>query len=287
MTQIQEDIVEYAFSIKATDRYSLHLLMGVGGVCYMVNDDLMNVLALRSYQFDTVENASQQLHFQRQLKTIFQEDPYLRLPYRTVKVAMSATPATLIPTELYQEKDKAKYFQNIAPTNRYERFDADELPQLNLINVYPVEDAIVDLIQMYFPSIRTYHTYSALIEGYRRLTGVQSGHRVFMNVRDSRVQLFVFHDDKLLFNNGFTFRSSKDLIYFVMLIFNQFNLDPDETPLMMTGTILENSDICKYLYRYIRYIGFVPAPNYFKFGGQFKEILSHTYFDLFCLNVLS
>ncbi|MEN9611843.1 MAG: hypothetical protein RLZZ628_2657 [Bacteroidota bacterium] len=287
MSQIHPDIVEYAFSINATDRYSLNLLMGMDGVCYMVNDDSMNVLALRSYQFDTVEKASKQAFFHRQLRKIFQEDPYLRLPYRSVKVAMSASPATLIPTELYQEKDKAKYFQNIAPTNMYERFDADELAQLNLINVYPVDDTVVNIIQVYFPSIRIYHAYSALIEGYRRLTGVQSGHRVFINVRDSRVQLFVFHDDKLIFNNGFTFRTHKDLIYFVMLIFNQFELDPDEIPLMMTGAITEDSDICKYLYRYIRYIGFIPAPNYFKFGNQFREILSHTYFDLFSLNVLS
>jgi Protein of unknown function (DUF3822) len=287
MSPIHQDIVEYAFSIRASDQYSLSLLLGMDGLCYMVHDDLMNVLALRSYSLDTGANTSKKSFFQRQLKTIFQEDPYLRLPYRAVKVAISNTPATLIPTELYQEKDKAKYFQNIAPTSMYERFDADELPQLNLMNVYPIEEQIVDLIQTNFPTTRIYHAYSALIEGYRRLTGVQSGYRVFMNVRESRVQLFVFLDDKLVFNNGFAFRTHKDLIYFVMLIFKQFELDPDETPLMMTGDIVENSDICKYLYRYIRYIGFVPVPNAFKFGNSFKEVLSHTYFDLFCLNVLS
>jgi hypothetical protein len=169
----------------------------------------------------------------------------------------------------------------------YERYDADMLSQLGLVNVYPVDNQVIELMQVYFTRMKVYHASSALVEAYRRMTGIESGHRVFMNVRDERVHIFVFHDNQLIFNNGFVFKSHKDLIYFVMLAYKQFNLDQDEVPLMMTGDIEPNSDICKYLYKYIEYIGFIPAPNYLKFSKQFREIYSHHYFDLFCLNVLS
>ena len=79
--------------------------------------------------------------------------------------------------------------------------------------------------------------------------------------------------------------SSQDFAYFILNVYEQFKLSAETTPLSISGSLTEDSDLFKVIYRYIRYIGFVNTPSYFRFGQQFTGIPQHFYFDLFSIKL--
>jgi hypothetical protein len=281
MGRINQEIVEFAFSAKATQTYELSLLVGVDSVYYLVNDAQLNVLALKSFHFDHRRDKSATLN----LKAVFIEDEMLKLPYRTTKIVFTTPHFTLIPSKFYDDKSRLAYFENLTSVSGSEQFEFDIIKSIESHNLYLVESSLVTAMKSTFPQAQYHHYLTPLIQGYQKIATRRDGHQVFANIRDGQVQVLFFDGKDLIFANSFPFRTPQDLVYFILNIYEQFKLSPEVTPLSISGSLTEDSDIFKYIYRYIRYITFVGTPPYFRFGQQFTGIPQHFYFDLFSVKL--
>ena len=281
MGRINQEIVEFAFSPHTTQTYELSLLVGADSIYYLVNDAQLNVLALKSFHFDHRREKSATAH----LKAVFIEDEMLKLPYRATKIVFTTPHFTLVPTKFYDDKSRLSYFENITTLNGQEHFDMDMIKSIESHNVYLVETALVEALKATFPQAHYYHYMTPLIQGYQKVATNREGHQMFANVRDGQVQLLFFDGKDLVFANSFPYRTSQDLVYFILNVYEQFKLSPEVTPLSISGSLTEDSDIFKVIYRYIRYISFVNTPPYFRFGQQFTGIPQHFYFDLFSIKL--
>jgi hypothetical protein len=279
--RINQDIVEYAFSPKSTLSYDMTLLVGSDSIYYMVNDAQLNVLALRSYHFDFRRD-----HILRNsIQDIFLEDELLREPYKSCKIALSSPHFTLIPEKMYDPREHQTYFGDITSLSAHERLMSDPLKAVQMQNVYVADNELLTLLQNYFPNQKSFHTLSALLQGYQRIAEMQAGHQVFVNLRDGLAQIFFFEGRNLIFTNNFMYRTPQDALYYVLMTYEQFKLNPEQTPLGISGALTQDGEIYRLLYRYIRHVHFLKAPSYLHFGNQFTGILPHAYFDLFSLKL--
>jgi Protein of unknown function (DUF3822) len=281
MGRINQEIVEFAFSPKTTQTYELSLLVGADSIYYLVNDAQLNVLALKSFHFDHRREKSATAH----LKAVFIEDEMLKLPFRATKIVFTTPHFTLVPTKFYDDKSRLAYFENLTILNGKEHFDVDIIKNIESHNVYLVENELVDALKATFPQAHYYHYMTPLIQGYQKVATSREGRQMFANVRDGHVQVLFFDGKDLVFANSFPYRTSQDLVYFILNVYEQFKLNPEMTPLSISGSLTEDSDIFKVIYRYIRYISFVNTPPYFRFGQQFTGIPQHFYFDLFSIKL--
>ena len=281
MGRINQEIVEFAFSPKTTQTYELSLLVGADSIYYLVNDAQLNVLALKSFHFDHRSEKSATAH----LKAVFIEDEMLKLPFRATKIVFTTPHFTLVPTKFYDDKSRLAYFENLTTLNGKEHFDVDIIKNIESHNVYLVENELVDALKATFPQAQYYHYMTPLIQGYQKVATSREGRQMFANVRDGHVQVLFFDGKDLVFANSFLYRTSQDLVYFILNVYEQFKLNPEMTPLSISGSLTEDSDIFKVIYRYIRYISFVNTPPYFRFGQQFTGIPQHFYFDLFSIKL--
>lgn len=281
MGRINQEIVEFAFSPNTTQTYELSLLVGADSIYYLVNDAQLNVLALKSFHFDHRREKSATAH----LNAVFIEDEMLKLPYRTTKIVFTTPHFTLVPSKFYDSKSRLAYFENITTLNGQEHFDVDIIKNIESHNVYLVENALVDALKATFPQAHYHHYMTPLIQGYQKVATNREGRQVFANVRDGQVQVLFFDGQDLVFANSFPYKTSQDLVYFILNVYEQFKLNPEVTPLSISGSLTEDSDIFKVIYRYIRYISFVNTPPYFRFGQQFTGIPQHFYFDLFSIKL--
>lgn len=281
MGRINQEIIEYAFSTKSTLSYDLSLLVGSDSVYYVINDAQLNVLVLKSYHFD---HAKERLPAAN-LKNAFLEDLLLQQPYRTTKVAFTTNHFTLIPSKFYDESNRLAYFQNLTDLNGHEQFAVNSLKKPEAKIAYLIESQLVIALKATFPQAEYFHSFTALITGYQKLASQRFGHQVFANIRDGFIQILFFDSQDLVFSNAFPFQSPQDVIYYIMNVYEQFKLNPDVIPLSISGSLTEDSDIFKFIYRFIRYVSFVVPPPYFRFGQQFKGIPAHFYFDLFSVKL--
>ena len=281
MGRINQEIVEFAFSTKTTQTYELSILVGADSIYYLVNDAQLNVLALKSFHFDHQREKPATAH----LKGVFIEDEMLKLPFRTTKIVFTSPHFTLVPTKFYDEKSRLAYFENLTTLEGKEHFDLDIIKSMGLHNVYLVDNSLVNILQATFPHRQYHHYMTPLILGYQKIATHRNGHQVFANVRDGQVQVLFFDGKNLIFANSFPFKTSQDFAYFILNVYEQFKLSAETTPLSISGSLTEDSDLFKVIYRYIRYIGFVNTPSYFRFGQQFTGIPQHFYFDLFSIKL--
>lgn len=279
MGRINQDIVEYSFSPKLSALYNLNVLLGANSVYYSVSDAEQRILVLKSFHNDEKKNSS----VAELLKDVFFEDPILNAVYKSVKVGFSTPHQTLVPLKFYSENEKPLYLKNLTYEDSLNTIGADRIDTLDIVNVYAAEKNLIGLIQAIFPKVKYYHNITSLLLGFDKTIQNSPTPKVFVNIRDNTVQLFFFTQQKPVLVNVFPFKTSQDIIYYILLVYEQFKLNTDETPLVLSGTVTQDSDIYKYIYRYIRHLNFVSIPPLLQLGQQFTGIPPHFYFDLFSL----
>lgn len=274
MGKIIFDILEDDFTKRSSPTFELSILTGIDSFTYMVSDGQQNILALREYLLD--EKNMQD--FQQTLES----DRLLALQYRNSRIVWVGDLSTLIPGRLLNNDDRQILLGHLTDVPENTLLKNDQLTPLSAVNVYGIEEARWNMLKGKFPGARLFHIHTALFWGYRKYAAQQGGMQVFVHVRPSFFHLLIFDGSNLLLANRYAYQSAKDFLYFILLIFDQFKLSQENTPLLLSGKLLSDSEIYRLLARYIRQLDFLKPPAFFQFGPKMTQKKHYFYFDLFC-----
>jgi hypothetical protein len=257
----------------------LRLIVGTEGFSMAVTDGSGALTGLNAWHFKksgkTYEASEQEI------RQIFGQGVIPGFPFGQVTCAFSNQYVTLVPRRLFREEDLDSYLRLLIHPAEFQ-YHYDELGEMDCFVVYAIEEPIVRTVSQYFPRANKLNLATSLIRAFRN-HGIRQDYEVMVNLRNQEAQVMVFERQNLLFYNRFRFNDAKDLLYFLLLTFDQFRLNPVETPLCLAGNIVEDSDIYKLLYRYFRHIHFAGIPGLPKFTGSLEETPVHCFFDLLTL----
>ena len=241
-------------------------------------DDPKELLILKTLEFS--KNNISPISLQIALETIWSEEATLSLPYRTIKIFTTVPHYTIIPNRLYSAKDKAHYLLPLKSSLAIkESFFANALPSIDAQMIFALPTTIIKFLErQYGDRYELYHSFTSLIEEFSRQS--RQGKEMYVNVRDYHLQAFFFDNKELIFSNQFTFQSDKDFLYYLLLIYDQFKLNPKEVPLHIAGTLSVDSAIYSQLYKYIQDITFVNLPAVFRADVEVQQYPAHLFFDL-------
>lgn len=259
----------------------LQVIVGIDGFSLLVTDAAGAVAALREWAFSP--SSPDFSAAEMDLRTIFGSEDLLSRGYAQVRCSLFNTTATLVPRRLFRPDDNlAAYFDLLLPRPDAFEFDYTECPEIDGYLVFAYEPVVKRLCEHYFPAARPGHLAAPLIRSWRRLAP-PDGPAIYANVRNSQVQIAVFERGSLLLYNTYAFHHANDLLYFVLLAYEQFRLIPAETPLTLTGNVLTESDLYRQLYRYIRHIAFA-EPTGLQLPAEARALPAHCHFDIAALN---
>lgn len=250
---------------------------------FLVSDPQQNVLLLRSHSIAPHVKSLELLG--DHLKNLYIKDEILKQTYRSVKIGLLNQKNTLVPSDLFVADKKEVYLKNIIPDLQEGSTFFDPLKPLGIVNLYSVNNQFINQLYGYFPNAKIHHSVTSLIMGYRKIAENRTGHQIFLNVRQGLMQISLFDNKELLFCNAFSYESSQDFIYYVMLVFDQFQLKPEGNTVHISGQIIKDSEIYHLLFRYIRHIEMVPFPHYYRMGEKGNGVSNYQYFDLFSLKL--
>jgi hypothetical protein len=206
---------------------------------------------------------------------------WLELPYSDIRIYYEAVKSTLVPSPLFLNEVKENFarFNFTTPGNHKVLYD--KIQNLDAKIVYELPESFVHLWTDIFP----HHTFSChagcfidLVLLINKNSPFQK--KVFVNVRKSFVDLAVPEGNKLLFFNSFEFRTKEDFIYYMIFVFEQLAINPEETELLLSGFIDRNSPLFDILYKYVKNIRFLSGSDAFKYSYRFAEIPEHYFFTL-------
>ncbi len=251
----------------------------MGSFDYVVLDNRQNLLALRSYELAPAEA-------EKAVQNLLKQDRMLRHTYRSLRIGWATCKQTLVPNRLYHSSQQRIYLQQSAELQEDEADRVDELPHLGLRNVYSIAKGLQHALQSHFPGARQLHISTALLNEQRKLSLKITRPSVFLHLRGSRLFTTVFDKGQLLFFNSFRYQSAKDFLYFSLLAFGEANLKPSAAQAILSGPLLEASEIFRQISRYLPQLQFAERPAYFHYGPKVKEEPAYFFFDLLCLSTL-
>ena len=109
---------------------------------------------------------------------------------------------------------------------------------------------------------------------------------IFANIHANTVSITVIDKGTLIFHNIFSFKTSADCLYYVLMAYKQLDVNPQKIPLYVAGELVEDAEIYQILYKYIKTIKFVSFPNFYTFGKRHKkELPANLFLDLYSLKL--
>ena len=216
---------------------------------------------------------SQNYESQNLLK-ILNEDEFITREFLSKSISFVNFPNTLIPKELYNEKDKKNIFSvNHSLTN--EELVIDELKS-KIINLYAIPNTIFQTVKNVIPEAIIRSNSSILINNFLSLNNLQE--TMFLFLKDSYINIVVTKGNKLIFQNKFEYQTKEDLLFYVLFSIQQLNFSNEEINTVIYGNI--SKEEYNILYQYIRNI---------KFGNKLKDISCSNEFNNIedhCYNIL-
>ena len=132
----------------------------------------------------------------------------------------------------------------------------DWIESIQAFNSYFIPEELERCFNKHFKNILWKHNSSILIESLIHQFKLQPGERIYISIQKKSFDVTILESKHLKFFNSFSYRATEDLIYYLLFTFEQLQLNPNETPLIIFGEIEEDSEVYKLLYKYIRNISF-------------------------------
>lgn len=246
---------------------------------YLVHEAEGAVLLLRSIPLNGAGN-----DFTERLQELLTQQEELSLLYRRIRLALPQTRAVLVPRRLFKPAELHTYVSSLVEVSEKDGLYADELPGADINVCYKVPLDLADHLRKQFPTARMFAQATPFIKGALQLAHPsQVGSLVCAGFAGQDMQLCLLRQGQLLFYNTFPYQAAQDVLYYIMLLYDRFQLDTAEVPLYLTGAISADSDIYSKLYSYVGTLTFAGLPAHLSLGKKFSDLPPHLFFNLFAL----
>lgn len=273
------DFTDQRLDAGIAEHCALTVLAGTEGFAFVCTGPDGNTLALKSWQYPLTARDAHEA--ETEMRKIFGSEPALSYQYESARCAFFNRNVTLVPRRMFDADNLPAYFNLLLPASEYE-YGCDVLPEFECFLVYALEPALLQICRQYFPEGRVMHQVTPLLKDFRNRAS-RTDYSVFANMRNQVVQIAVFDRLNLLFYNTFECQKPGDLLYFVLLAYDQFRLSPEEIQLTIAGYLPEDSDAYRLLARYVRNIRFTAGPESSQLPVQAFHEPAHYWFDLFAV----
>lgn len=269
-----------------SEDYNLAIRVLPDGFSFSILNKRTNkFLALESYSFSQNDDKGQLLvsaTYLGWLNKIIRKQTPLQLNYSQVIVLVGGTPFTLMPPALFSAEDTETYFKLSHPVANHEKICSDMLDVPELVIIYSMPILLSDWISSCFPGAQRFHTIRPLIRSiYTRFNTLKNQESAFLNIRNNSFDLTILRKGQIFYCNTFRFLAPSDMLYYLLFVFEQLQLDLDKLVLNLMGEINKDDKEFELLEKYFPVIDIIPAHDYFQYSHEINPTLLHKFYDLF------
>lgn len=197
--------------------------------------------------------------------------------FEKVYVALVGSEFTMVP-EVYAQSGGIKTMLQFA-TGAKQVTGSMQHSFKNLAFCYSESQQLISQIEKIFPNASIRH------HGALTLSLMFSQHSLvnsdlYLNIGDGFIELAAKKRNDVLFYNFFKCATNEDILYYILFMMEQFNLDPVHTKLTIAGQKDPDDEIVKSIKRYIRQVNFCVLSPEVELGASFRSLPGHYYFTL-------
>ena len=286
---------EYTFAINLPDEsfnpddsgnYGLAIIVGETSIsCCTLDFSRNKFLGLHRCTRDDLKPQEGRLgqvpSFTDFMDGVFEAIPWLKNPFKLVKIAYDWKKSTLIPASLFDPKEKEQYLRFNFRQEQDEDIFCDHLISLDAWQVFTVPALIGEATKEFFPGTRMIHFSSLLIESIsiNYKNRINSPH-IFLHVRKPMFDLMIFDGKQMNYFNTFPFQNPEDVTYYLIFVMEQLNYNPEKIPLVLLGNVDQGDELAELLLRYVRHIETGRRNEAYRYSYLLNQLPPQTCFPL-------
>ena len=267
--------IDESFSPGNSGDYDLFMQAGEKEFSYCILDCLKNkFLVLESFVCDELIPES--------LKQI----PLLQNDYHMIRFMTVNNRSTLIPELLFEPSEQELYLKFSKNPEVNENARSDRIGHLGIINVYYSNAGLLNSFPGNSLSPEIFHLTTALIESiWANYKNQIHDDHIFVHFRENYFDLLVFDRKQLKYCNSFMIKAPEDLVYYLIFVMEQLDLNPEESEVTLLGAIDKASPGYDLVSKYIRNLHFLSRNDSYSYSYVFDDLPGHYYFPLLNLGL--
>ena len=232
--------------------YELSIQVSLNGLSFFVlNSVNSKVEFLESVVFDKKQTPQALLD---QLTHNFNSLEGLQKQFGKVIIIHDNELATLVPKALFDETNLVDYLKFNSKILKTDFITYDALAIEDIMVVYVPFVNVNNFIFDRFGSFEYKHSTTILLNRVLTLEKNSNSLKMYLNIETSYFEIIVIENNKLKFYNRFEYSTKEDFIYYLLFTAEQLQLNPEEFPAVLMGSVDENDPLFKIAFKYVRHV---------------------------------
>lgn len=224
--------------------------------------------------------------FKNPVFSVLEEFPWLRSHFNSTRISILNNRYTLIPEPLFIPGEKHLYTSFLLdPQKEKEEIRYSHIEHAGIFNVFALPERFPERLNTVLPEAKLFHISEVLIRALLVDYSKSLSERMFLNVRDEAFDLLIFDEKQLIYCNSFYFHTPEDLVYYLIFVMEQLELEPEVIPLYLMGDITADMPLHEMIMRYVRNVDFIQLSGNVNLSRVFDDFLSHKFYSLINLGV--
>jgi len=159
---------------------------------------------------------------------------------------------TIVPQALFDKNNIKNYLKFNSSLLKNDEYLYDVVKINECINVFvPVKFNISNL-QQYSKKVTQKHYTTNLINEVYKIEKNNTNSNLYLNINNSKIDIILISNNQLKFINTFDYSTDEDIVYYVLFCFEQLNLNPENSPVILAGDF--NESTYNMIFKYIRHV---------------------------------
>lgn len=274
------DLLDISLDSENTQNYFLSIQADLNGFSFCILDiEKKTYLGIRHYDIKDIYSIDD---YTDKLLNIFNEDKLLNKLYKSVSFIYLTQKSILIPASFFDKSNLKAYFEFNHNISELDEIHYNFLGEINAYNVFIIPNYIASKIVNRFRNVKFYHQATPFIKSIFEKNANKEKECVYINMNSKFVDIAVAGENRLKLYNTFQFQNETDLLYFVLYIYKQLNLDTQKNKLFISGDQGDKPQYFKALRKYINTVNYL-EPFDFLFSRVLAKMNKHKFLNLFNL----
>ena len=218
--------------LSRTSRYRLSIQAFLSGFSFAILDEA----AARCHQLHCHAFSNTKDHNDVYSEAVLwcQKHPQLKYLYASAQCVYCAPTFTFVPESLFDPHKAAAILQSVYAINDLDEVHFHPLPHIGATCIYAIPNSIIAPLLRQQPAIRFYSIAVPLIQMATPLYGHT---RILYFYHDHFLYLTLMREQQLLLCNAYYAPDCNTALYFLFLVLQQWQLNPDSIRLYISGQL--------------------------------------------------
>ena len=266
--------------IDLLSKNSLSILISQDGLSYSIYDiDDKKVQALVSMQFEA--NKADEI------RQFVESEGLKDTQFENINIVFATRNVTIVPDAIFDENSAESIYSLNRKISPNEEIRYARLPKSQTVIIFAIDKNIVALLDEMFPRYNLHPQSYPLIETSLTKTKISekpNRQRMMVQVFEDFFEILVIDKGQIANYNTYAYKSSNDILYFIINTFEQLGLQPEECEIAFSGFIEQDDLAVLHVKKFVRTVYFESLNSDYKYFYRFQEFSPHYFYNFLSIN---